>query len=275
MTAAARRQFCGLPDPSGEQGTLRAFWNSEQDRCFPCSARMCLLTACPAVEAFLPSAPRGCAFVPPALRGLPSFRLSRGCAFVLSALRGCASLPARGGEDILALCPSSRGRFYFFAVLLPGLSFCFQVFVRQVCRWSSFSMSAPSEGKNTSAPGCGREKALLCRSAQDPFRVPYRDLRSTGFHCASGDRCSLKIFLYFFDAVRGRRLSSSVPSIRPSPFLSRPICAAGAVFLLTAREGTEDSAAGEQGGEGSWASGYWRPGRPLRHRLQRHWRHRS
>ena len=140
MTAAARRQFCGLQNPSYEQRTLHAFWNSGQDRCFPaCSARMCLRTACPA---------RAC--------------LRSACS------AGMCRQPV-GAERIYWRFAHFPGRFYFFAVLLTGLSFCFQVFVRQVCRWSSFSMSAPSEGKNTSAPGCGREKALLCRSAQDPF----------------------------------------------------------------------------------------------------------
>ena len=140
MTAAVRRQFCGLQNPSYEQRTLHAFWNSGQDRCFPaCSARMCLRTACPA---------RAC------LRTVCSAGMSRQPV-------GAGTIYWR-----FALFP---GRFYFFAVPLTGFSFCCLVFVRQACRWSSFSMSAPSEGKNTSAPGCGREKALLCRSAQDLF----------------------------------------------------------------------------------------------------------
>ena len=130
MTAAVRRQFCGSQDPSYLQRMLHAFGNSGQDRCFSvCSVWMCLRTACPA----------------------------KMCRQPVGAGRiHCCS----------AFFP---GTPYFFAVLLVGLSFCFLVFVRQVCRWSSFSMSAPSEGKNTSAPGCGREKALLCKSAQDPF----------------------------------------------------------------------------------------------------------
>ena len=160
MTAAARRQFCGLQNPSYEQRTLHAFWNSGQDRCFPaCSVWMCLRTACPA-----------------------GMRLCTVCSAGMRLRSACSA-----GMRIRSVCPAGMsrqpvgagtiywrfalfpGRFYFFAVLLTGLSFCFLVSVRQVCRWSSFSMSAPSEGKNTSAPGCGREKALLCRSAQDPF----------------------------------------------------------------------------------------------------------
>ena len=140
MTAALRRQFCGWQDPSYLQRMLHAFGNSGQDRCFPaCSARMCLRTACPA---------RAC--------------LRTACP------AGMCRQPVGAGRIYwcFALFP---GKPYFFAVPLTGFSFCCLVFVRQACRWSSFSMSAPSEGKNTSAPGCGREKALLCRSAQDPF----------------------------------------------------------------------------------------------------------
>ena len=170
MTAAVRRQFCGSQDLSYLQRMLHAFGNSGQDRCFPaCSARMCLRTACPA---------RAC------LRTVFSARM---CLRTACPARACLRSACSAGMCLRTVCSAGMrrqpvgagriywrfalfpGRFYFFAVLLTGLSFCFQVFVRQVCRWSSFSMSAPSEGKNTSAPGCGREKALLCRSAQDPF----------------------------------------------------------------------------------------------------------
>ena len=140
MTAALRRQFCGWQDPSYLQRMLHAFGYLGQDHCFSvCPARMRLRTAFP----------------------------ERMCLRTVCPARMCRQ-PAEA-ERIYCYFALLPGRFYFFAVLLTGLSFCFLVFVRQVCRWSSFSMSAPSEGKNTSAPGCGREKALLCRSAQDPF----------------------------------------------------------------------------------------------------------
>ena len=124
MTAAARRQFCGLQNPSYEQRTLHAFGNSGQDRCFSvCSVWMCLRTACPA-----------------------GMRLRSACSAGMCLRTVCSAgmrrQPVGAGRIYwrFALFP---GRFYFFAVLLTVLSFCFLVFVRQVCRWSSFSMSAP------------------------------------------------------------------------------------------------------------------------------------
>ena len=100
--------------------------------------------------------------------GLPSFRLL--CGDVPSYRLLCGDAPAarRGGEDILALCPlpgevlllcrAPDGAFLLFSGVCPaGLPVV--VFFNEC----SFGR------KNTSAPGCGREKALLCRSAQDPF----------------------------------------------------------------------------------------------------------
>ena len=160
MTAALRRQFCGWQDPSYLQRMLHAFGYLGQDHCFSvCPARMRLRSVCPE-RMWLRSA---C----PARMRLRTAFPERMCLRTVCPARMCRQ-PAEA-ERIYCYFALLPGRFYFFAVLLTGLSFCFLVFVRQVCRWSSFSMSAPSEGKNTSAPGCGREKALLCRSAQDPF----------------------------------------------------------------------------------------------------------
>ncbi len=190
MTAAVRRQFCGLQNPSYEQRTLHAFWNSGQDRCFPaCSARMCLRTACPARACLRTACPAGMRLrtACPAVMSLRTVCSARMCLRTACPARACLRTVCSAGMRLCTVCSAGMcrqpvgagriywrfalfpGRFYFFAVPLTGFSFCCLVFVRQACRWSSFSMSAPSEGKNTSAPGCGREKALLCRSAQDLF----------------------------------------------------------------------------------------------------------
>ena len=170
MTAAVRRQFCGSQDPSYLQRMLHAFGNSGQDRCFSvCSVWMCLRTACPAGMRLCTVCSAGMRFRSACSAGM---FLRTACPAGMFLRTACPAKMCRqpvGAGRIHCCSAFFPGTPYFFAVLLVGLSFCFLVSVRQVCRWSSFSMSAPSEGKNTSAPGCGREKALLCRSAQDPF----------------------------------------------------------------------------------------------------------